>query len=125
MTDDLLARALAEPVEIPGEGDWSFQIDNREGGFNRYGWNQADQALFATCWDDGATAVAEGLIDAYGAMWPWPMPRAALASQPDFAARVMDLAKRRLIGQRHTYRFRRPRSLDNGSVGVVNRASGT
>jgi hypothetical protein len=103
---DLLARALAEPVETPVEHDWSFRADDPEGGFNRYGWNRADQTQFDACWDDGATALANGLIDAYGAMWPWPMPRAALAGQPDFAARVMDLAERRLIGQRHTYRDR-------------------
>jgi hypothetical protein len=104
--DDLLARALTAPVEVPVEHDWSFRADDPEGGFNRYGWGSADQILFDASWDEGATALAEGLISAYGAMWPWPMPRSALASQPDFAARIMDLAERRVIGQRHTYKGR-------------------
>lgn len=104
--DPLLAAVLAQPVEVPVEHDWSFRADDREGGYNRYGWNRADQALFDPCWDDSATELAEGLITAYGAMWPWPMPRVALARHPEFAARVMDLAERRLIGQRHTYKDR-------------------
>jgi hypothetical protein len=106
MTDDLLDQALSDMVEVPVEHDWSFRADDPEGGFNRYGWGQADQARFDACWDEGATTLADGLIASYGAMWPWPMPLAALAGQPDFARRVMDLAERRLVGQRHTYRDR-------------------
>lgn len=106
MTDGLLAKALAEPVDTPVEHDWAYRADDPNGGFNRYGWNEHDQHLFDACWDEGATRLADGLIRAYGAMWPWPMPRAAVAGHPDFAARVMGLAERRDIGQRHTYRDR-------------------
>ena len=101
--DPLLAAALAEPVSTPVEHDWSFRADRPGGGYNRYGWNGSDQARFDACWDDAATSLADGLVAAYGAMWPWPMPRAALARHPDFAARVMDLCERRQIGQKHTY----------------------
>lgn len=104
MTDDLLAEAVAQPVEVPVEGDWSFRFDDRVGGYNRYGWNRADQAKFDACWTDEVTELADGLIAAYGAMWPWAMPRAATARAPAFAACVMDLATRRQIGQRHTYK---------------------
>lgn len=101
--DPLLVAALAEPVSTPVEHDWSFRADDPEGGFNRYGWNGSDQGRFDACRDDAATALADGLVAAYGAMWPWPMPRTALSRHPDFAARVMDLCERRQIGQRHTY----------------------
>lgn len=99
----LLTAGLAEPVAPPVEADWSFCADDPEGGFNRYGWDPTDQTRFDACWDAEATTLADGLIAAYGAMWPWPMPRSALARHPAFAARVMDLAERRLVGQQHTY----------------------
>lgn len=104
MADELLAAALAAPVEIPVEHDWSFRADDPEGGFNRYGWDARDQALFDACWDDGASVLADGLIAAYAALWPWPMVRLAPVREPAFAARVMDLAERQLIGRRHHYK---------------------
>jgi len=100
---DLLVQALAEPVATPVERDWSFRRNDHEGGFNRYGWNDYDQQLLEACWDDEATELAEGLISNYGAMWPWPMPRAVAARHPRLSQAVLDLAIRRLIGQRHTY----------------------
>lgn len=103
MGSPLLAAALAEPVETPVERDWSFRADDPEGGFNRYGWGPTDQARFDACWDAEATMLADGLIAAYGAMWPWPMPRSTMARHPALASRVMDLAKHRLVSQQHTY----------------------
>ncbi len=104
MANELLTAALAAPVEIPGEHDWSFRANDPVGGFNRYGWGAEDQALFDACWDDGVSVLTDGLIEAYAALWPWPMIRLAPAREPSFASRVMDLAERRLIGQRHTYK---------------------
>ena len=106
MADDLLATALAVPIQVPVEHDWSFRADDPAGGYNRYGWGAADQALFEGCWTEDVTDLAHGLIAAYGAMWPWPMPRTAVARLPGFAAQIMKLAEQRRIGQRHTYRDR-------------------
>ncbi len=100
----LLAAALAEPVVwLPVERDWSFRADDPAGGFNRDGWGPTDQARFDACWDAEATMLADDLIAAYGAMWPWPMPRSTIARHPAFASQVMELAEQRLVGQQQTY----------------------
>lgn len=109
--DPELAVALLDPIGwLPVEHDWSFRADLPEGGFNRYGWGRADQARFDECWDTHVYVLADDLIATYGAMWPWAMPRLALARHPNFAACVLGLAERRQVGQRHTYRDR-PQSV--------------
>jgi hypothetical protein len=106
-TDPGLRAALREePAWLPTEHDWSFQADDAEGGFNRYGWGRADQGKFDQCWDGEAESLADELIATYGAAWPWVMPRLALARQLRFARRVRELAERREVGQKHYYRDR-------------------
>ncbi|MGD0020504.1 MAG: hypothetical protein ABSD62_14780 [Candidatus Limnocylindrales bacterium] len=102
--DPELATALQEePGWVPVEHDWSFRADRPQGGFNRYGWGRADQARFDACWDADVDVLANDLIAAYGAMWPWAMPRLALARHPRFAACVRGLAERQEVGKSHTY----------------------
>ncbi|MGW6207392.1 hypothetical protein ACWF9B_27615 [Streptomyces sp. NPDC055089] len=86
--------------------DWSFRSADLYGGFNPYGWNDADQARFATVWTPDGDSLVDSLIDAYGAMWPWVCSWRLLARLPSLAENLHDLARRRLIGQGHTYRDR-------------------
>lgn len=97
-TDPQLAQALTgEIVWFPVEHDWAFRADDAEGGFNRYKWGPIDQERFDACWDSDAEMVADDLIAAFGAMWPWSMPRAALTRSPTFSACVQGLADRREV----------------------------
>jgi hypothetical protein len=105
--DPALAATLLDEIGwLPVEHDWSFRADDPEGGYNRYGWGDADQARFDECWDADVELLASDLIETYGAMWPWAMPRLALARHAGFAARVLRLAQLQEVGQRHTYRDR-------------------
>ena len=100
-----LASALQDELQwVPVEHDWSFNADQKEGGFNRYGWGPVDQARFDECWDDEAGKFADSLIAAYGALWPWAMDRLAVAHHPRFATCVRGLAERGEVGAGHTYR---------------------
>jgi hypothetical protein len=104
-SDPQLAQALTgEIVWLPVEHDWAFRAADAEGGFNRYKWGSIDQERFDACWDSNAEMVADDLIAAFGAMWPWSMPRAALTRSPTFSACVQGLADRREVGRGHTYR---------------------
>jgi hypothetical protein len=89
---------------LPGEHDWSFRADNAEGGFNRYNWGAADQAKFDECWDEDADALADELIEGYGAAWPWVIGRLALARRLPFAERLQALAGRREVARHFYYR---------------------
>lgn len=103
--DAELAGALQDELQwVPVEHDWSFNADQMEGGFNRYGWGPIDQTRFDECWDEEAGKLADRLIAAYGALWPWAMDRLAVAHHPSFAACVRGLAQRREVGAGHTYR---------------------
>ena len=100
-----LADALQDELRrVPVEHDWSFNADQKEGGFNRYGWGPVDQSRFDQCWDDEADWLADRLIAAYGALWPWAIDRLALAHHPRLAACVRAMAERGEVGSGHTYR---------------------
>lgn len=104
-SDPQLAQALSGEIAwLPVEHDWAFRADDDEGGFNRYKWGSIDQQRFDACWDSDSEAVADDLIAAFGAMWPWSMPRAALTRSPIFSACVQGLADRHEVGRGHTYR---------------------
>ncbi|OOP65300.1 hypothetical protein BMF89_00165 [Arthrobacter sp. SRS-W-1-2016] len=83
--------------------DWSWPCWDPEGGYNPYGWGEADQALFATVWGSDGDALVDELIETYGAMWVWMIPSTLLTRLPEIADGIYDLAKRRLINQHHTY----------------------
>lgn len=86
--------------------DWSFRYADPYGGFNPYGWNNADQERFAAVWTRDGDDLVDALIEAYGAMWPWVCPQRLLTRLPALAESLHDLALRKLIGQGHTYRDR-------------------
>lgn len=86
--------------------DWSFRSADAYGGFNPYGWNDADQARFGAVWTEDGDLLVDGLIEAYGAMWPWVCPRRLVTRLPALAESLHGLARQKLIGQGHTYRDR-------------------
>ncbi len=86
--------------------DWSFRSADAYGGFNPYGWNDADQARFAAVWTKDGDLLVDALIEAYGAMWPWVCPRRLVTRFPALAESLHGLARQKLIGQGHTYRDR-------------------
>ncbi|NUV62732.1 hypothetical protein [Streptomyces sp. CAI-85] len=94
------------PVASDNRGrnrDWSFRSTDPEGGFNPYGWSRSDQARFDGVWTDAGDDLVDALIEDYGVMWPWMCPRRLLTREPALAEEVYELARRRLIGQGHTY----------------------
>lgn len=104
-SDPELERALASEIGwLPVEHDWAFRADDPEGGFNRYNWGSVDQERFDVCWDSDSNDLAASLIAAFGALWPWSMPRLALARCPEFSVCVQRLAERREVGRGHFYR---------------------
>lgn len=104
-TDLGLAAAVEQPIAwLPVEHDWAFRASDPTGGFNRYGWDERDQERFDTCWIPSADALVDGLMPAFGAMWPWLIGRVATAREPGFADAVRGLAERQEVGRGHFYR---------------------
>ena len=105
-SDPLLASVVADrhsttravgpdrPWRYANEWDASFRPDDPEGGFNRYGWNETDQAAFETIWPAGGNRWIDELIEDYHGMWPWLITRVLQGASPGAGSRSPSPSRR-------------------------------
>ena len=127
-SDAELAAVVAQPTHYPGGApdrpwtyvpwDKAFRPGDPEGGFNRYGWNDDDQAAFEALWPADGDRWVDALIEDYGALWPWLIGRVLKARAPGLETELERLYEAKVIGRPPPGAYAETRT-DGSMLGII------